>query len=333
MKLDIDGEESQTPRRGALKPTSVVLGIATRNRAKALLNALRSARSQSLQISRIHVFDDCSTDETCQLRLSEADVTWDFSARPLGIIAARNHMMLAASENYFVSLDDDAWFLDGDELDIAVRYLNDNQKVGAVAFDILTPDASERKPRGEARSVAIFVGCAHVVRVELVKRIGGYKAYPGYYGGEEQDLCLKLLDLDCSIALLPGVHVWHDKTMVGRDLKAQHRSGVCNDLCRTFVRYPGALVAPTLLWKLLMHLRFAIANGLFRPAINGVGDFLRSLPGLSDLRDPVGYRAVALARRLRDVRAPLSLERWKRHDQSQLAAERPNETRKTETSA
>lgn len=295
---------------------SVVVGIATRNRAKILLKAIASARTQSHSPTRVHVFDDCSDDGACELRQTEPDVTWEVSAAPVGIIKARNQLMLQATEDFYVSLDDDAWFIKGDEVEIAVRYLQDNPWVGAVAFDILTPDADKIRPRGRVRSVSMFIGCGHVIRLDLARQLRGYKVYPGFYGGEEQDFCLKLLDLGFSVALLEGVHVWHDKTMMGRDIATQHRSGVCNDLSRIFVRFPAAVLVPAVFLKFLSHLRFAKANKLVRPTLEGTMDFVGSMQELLRLREPVSWRTIRKARKIQGVTAPTPLDTWKKFDRS-----------------
>src|SRR5436853_1462944 len=113
----------------------------------------------------------------------------------------------------------------------------------------------------------MFVGCGHVLRLSAVREVGGYEAVPGSYGGEEKDLCLRLLDAGYQLVKLPGVHVWHDKTLVARDLVAQHRSGVCNDLVLTLRRTPTLLLPVALLVKLYRHWRFSLSHGLTEPCL------------------------------------------------------------------
>ena len=83
--------------------------------------------------------------------------------------AARNKMMLTATEDYYVSLDDDSWFIRGDEIAIAVDYLERHPEAAAVAFDILAPDSPQPVPRGVRHSVGMFIGCGHVLRLSTVK--------------------------------------------------------------------------------------------------------------------------------------------------------------------
>lgn len=252
-------------------------GIATRNRAHEVGRAIRSLQAQSHPALRIAVIDDASSDTTPDLRGAFPQVRWCRFDTHRGLVAARNAMMTASGEDYYVSLDDDAWFIDGDEIATAVALLELRRDVAALAFDILSPDRPQRVPREPALPAAMFIGCGHVLRLSAVKQVGGYAAFPGFYGGEEKDLGLRLIEAGHAIVKVPGLHVWHDKSERARDPAAQHRSGVCNDLVMIWLRAPAALLLPFLAWKLARHLLFARRFKLMRPCLAGVGDFLRSL--------------------------------------------------------
>ena len=64
--------------------------------------------------------------------------------------------------------------------------------------------------------------------------LSGMVSDPGYYGSEEKDLSIRLVDKGYRVVFYKGVYVWHDKTSVARNLNKQHRSGVCNDLVFLF---------------------------------------------------------------------------------------------------
>src|SRR4029453_6040305 len=107
---------------------------------------------------------------------------------------ARNYWMRNASEDYFVSLDDDAWFVKGDEVALAVLVMQRDQRIGAISFDILSPDKPTVRERSGSRTVSTFIGCGHMIRLEAVREVGLYESTPCAYAGEEKDLCLRLLD-------------------------------------------------------------------------------------------------------------------------------------------
>src|SRR5260370_10312232 len=126
-----------------------------------------------------------------------------------------------------------------------------------------------------------------MLRLSAVREVGGYEEFPGTYGVEEKDLCLRLIDAGYAIVRLSGVHIWHDKTSLAREIPAQHRSGVCNDLVMAARRTPLYLLPLALASKFYRHLIFGLRQGLLSPALAGFALFLKSLPGVLGSRKPV----------------------------------------------
>lgn len=281
---------------------SVVVGISTYNRADVLPKSIQSALDQSYRPLRVSVVDDASTDDTPRLKDAFPAVSWHRWDHNRGLVRARNQMMLTASEDYYVSLDDDAWFLAGDEIAVAVNYLESNPKIAAVAFDILSPDRPQAVARGAAKPAGMFIGCGHMLRLSTIKRLLGYTTFPAPYGAEEKDICLRLIDGGYGIVRMEGLHVWHDKTTTARDLPKQHRSGVCNDLVLALMRFPTMALAPALTWKIAAHLTFAMRHRLLGPCLYGMLDFLGAVPTAWQKRRPV--RSASLTRFRALTRAP-----------------------------
>jgi GT2 family glycosyltransferase len=204
-----------------------------------------------------------------------------------GHMRARNRMMLNASEDYYVSLDDDAWFLAGDEITRAVDVLDASPNVAAVAFDIISPDQPLPGKRGSIAVVPLFIGCGHVLRLSAVKEMGGYCEFPRPYGTEEKDLCLRFIDAGYRVVKLNGVHVWHEKSVVARNLASQHASGVCNDLTFVVRRVPLALLPPVIIYKLALHFLFGIRHRLIGSCLRGVGSFAATSVDTWRTRHPV----------------------------------------------
>ena len=233
------------------------------------------------------VMDDASTDQTSAVSLSFPGVRWIRCPSNRGYILARNELMSQPDVDFFVSLDDDAWFLQRDEIRIAVEFLVHHPQVGAIAFDILTPDQPVRRPRSQPELVAKFVGCGHVLRLASLKRSGLYEDLPGGYGGEEIDLCFRLRDVGYSVVRLPGVHVWHDKSPVARESFGQHRSGVCNDLSVILRRTPFVLLPVALPVKALRQLHYSYRTGQLKSCLSGFGQFFKSVQSNWRSRKPV----------------------------------------------
>jgi glycosyltransferase involved in cell wall biosynthesis len=273
-------------------PPKVVLGIVTRDRAALLPKAIDSAIAQNYTNYGICVLNDGSTDATSDLATRYPQVTFIDWPLSHGYVAARNYLMRNLAAGYFVSLDDDARFVKGDEVAVAIAFLEKNPDVAVVAFDILSPDRRTAQRRTEPRPAPTFIGCGHVMRLAAIRRIGGYAPAPGGYGGEEKDAALRLIDAGYKIMLLPGVHVWHGKTSVARDLFEQHRSGVCNDFAMTLRRTPFAILPAALGTKFYRHFRFARSHGLEKPFWEGLKLFVQSVPELWQSREPVRLSAL-----------------------------------------
>jgi glycosyltransferase involved in cell wall biosynthesis len=265
----------------------LLVGIVTRNRYRVLPKAIESALRQRYPRLRVAVLDDGSEDETPHLRSKYPAVRWIRWERSRGLLEARNYLMRDCGADFYLSLDDDAWFMNGDEISIAVQHMETNPKVAAMAFDILSPDRENARPRSEPRPTHLFVGCGHILRISAVSECGFYVAGPGLYGSEESDLCIRLIDRKWEIHFLPGVHVWHDKTTIARDIAAQHRSGVCNDLAFAARRCPFPLVLGIMPIKVINHLRFATRNHMVKPCLAGIGLFFNCALDVLNRREPV----------------------------------------------
>lgn len=278
-------------------PPIVRIGIVTHNRAEILPRALQSALRQDYPRLEILVVDDGSTDATSALRERFPQARWWRNEQPQGYREARNRMMQEPGADFFCSLDDDSWFLEDDALSCAVALFAEKERLGAAALQILDHSQSERSGRGPDRPAHTFVGCGHVLRLSAVAEAGWYGKVPGDYGAEEKDLSIHLLDLGWDVREMPGVHVWHDKTMTARHVDVQHGSGVCNDLAFAFKRCPWLLLPGVLPGKIFSHLLFSLrfacksprklcrfereirqqigALGFAGPTLRGIGRFFR----------------------------------------------------------
>ncbi len=207
-----------------------------------------------------------------------------------GYMAARQKMMMEAEADVYVSLDDDAWFLDPQAMAEAVRVMERDPKVAAVGFEILSPDCPQPSGRKGVEPAKMFIGCGHALRLKAVRELGGYEALPGYYGGEEKDLCLRFYDREWKVKRLNGSLIWHQKTPSLRDLKKQRESSVLNDLALISMRCPASLLIFSLGINFTNQLVFSLRNPakwLFA-SLKGGAKFIAVLPMVFAKRRPVG---------------------------------------------
>ncbi len=274
-------------------PKSVLVGIATHNRADLLRKAIGSALDQSYRPLRVALVDDGSSDDTPSLKSDFPELLWHRFDPPQGYVKARDRMMLGATDDYYVSLDDDAWFIETDEIEVAVEYMEANPSVAAVGFDVLSQWRADKRPRGSATYVRNFIGCGHMLRLSVIKKLGGYADFPRTYGCEEKDLCLRIIDAGYEIASLPGVHVWHDYSFQGRDIDRQYLSVLYNDLVMVLWRAPLLLLLPALIWRAQHQFRMARKINCAHVLPKVIFDFARDAHRLWRGRQPVRMSSVA----------------------------------------
>ena len=269
----------------------VLIGLISKNRAAILPRAIQSALEQSINEKFISIFDDHSTDDTKKLKERFPQVEWYFSETDKGYVYGRNKLMRETTAEYYCSLDDDSWFIKKDSLSIACNYLDEHRDVAAIAFDILSSDRPDIEKIIEPVETNLFVGCGHVLRLSAVREVGYYIPFPGFYAGEERDLCIRLIDKGYKIVKFPGVHVWHDKSMVSRNLKLQCMSNACNDLSYAYVRFPLGIMLISIPYKAVLQIKHGVKSHLLWPAVKGVFLFVFSLFALRLKRNAVSRTA------------------------------------------
>lgn len=268
----------------------VLIGITSKNRATILPKAISSALAQEYSNKEVAVFDDNSTDDTIELKSQFPGITWHFSKTEKGYLFARNMFLQTTDADYYCSLDDDSWYLSTNTLKNAVDYMNKKPEVAVLAFRILSADNKQQGKETGITETNNFIGCGHMLRVKAVNSIGNYAINPGFYGGEEKDLCIRLIDKNYSIVRFPEVEVWHDKSSVSRNIARQHRSGVCNDFVFMWRRTPSIYLIPSVFLKFYVHFTYPLRYkniSLYPPFFMGIIDFVRVLFSGNLRREPV----------------------------------------------
>jgi GT2 family glycosyltransferase len=271
----------------------VLIGITTRNRHSILVNAIESAMQQTYLDKYLEVYDDASDNFPNELYHKYSSVKWIMGNEQKGLLFARNMFLRDASQKLFCSLDDDSWFTSNTALEYAVQIMKNDHRIAAIAFDIKDSKDSEMPIVPiQAVETNMFIGCGHLLRIDHVRAVGQYEQLPGLYGGEEKDLCIRLMDAGYKIILLKGLYIWHDKTWLARDIYFQHRSGILNDLVFTYQRTPLIIMPFIFFIKLWRHYIFSITfkeQRLVKPFLLGTKDFFKHL-----LNGNIRYKPVRL---------------------------------------
>ena len=163
------------------------------------------------------MYDIASSDGTPALRQKYPQVQWLRSEERLEMIGSRNQLMSQTDADLYFSLDDDAWFLSPDALSRGVELMRANPKLGALAYDILLPGMKPRPLASGPVPHHLFVDCGCLLRRSAMEEAGYYRNLPEAYAGtQETDLSLRFLDHGYEVMIWRGLHIWHERSAVGR---------------------------------------------------------------------------------------------------------------------
>lgn len=271
----------------------VLIGIVTFNRKILLEKAIKSAIQQDYCNFSIAVFDNASD----YLDINECDffnqINYFKSENKLSIVEAKNRLMTGFLYDYFVWLDDDAFFMDNNIISRAIDFLESKVDVGALALDILSPANSESLYKDTIPAQkAVFVGCGCVLRYKAIHNLNYYAETIGYYGGEEQDLSLKMLGYGYSVYFYPGLRVWHEMSKDGRDEFNQWRSQVCNSFSSILKYYPFIIMIMIIPYRFVRLGIFSYQRNILKKYLSGCFYFIRTLKSSISYRKPVNISTV-----------------------------------------
>lgn len=224
----------------------LTIGITTRDRPAALERCLRSLSVVAHLSPEVLVFDDASSTP-----VSDALDAWHVPVRVRvlrddrapGVVVGRNRLVREATAPVVFLMDDDAAFLNAEAIERAMRLLDADRQIGAIAFaqcDLTGARWDERMQPGRspvACYVAAFIGFAHLVRREVFTAVGGYRESFEFYG-EEKDFCLRLIDAGYRTLYLPDALVIHEPDQAGRSKQRYLRYVTRNDCLTALYNEP-----------------------------------------------------------------------------------------------
>ena len=224
----------------------LTIGITTRNRPDALRRCLRSLAAVAHLSPEVIVFDDASSTP-----VHECLAAWDLPMtvrvirddRAPGYITGRNLLMREASAPSVLLMDDDAALVSADPIERALRLLETDGQLGAIAFAQCAADGTRWDDGMQpARSdvwciLPAFIGFAHMLRRDVFTTIGGYRESFVYYG-EEKELCLRLIEAGYRTLYLPDALVIHEPDPSGRSRQRYLRYVTRNDCLAALYNEP-----------------------------------------------------------------------------------------------
>ena len=289
----------------------LTVGITTRNRPASLLRCVESLRHIEYLAPEIIVFDDASEVPARETLKSHPEVQVIRDDRGPGNIVGRNALMRAAHAEAVLLLDDDAALLNGSSVGRALRIIESDRQVGAVAFAQANADGTswpeEMQPgRGQApRYVPAFIGFAHLLNRAMFLSLGGYRESFVFYG-EEKEYCLRLLDRGHRVVYLPDALVVHAQDAAGRTPQRYLRYVTRNDCLHALYNEPIWRAMWLLPARLGLYFRMRSRLGIDDPGgLRWIISQLAENAGAAlQSRRPVSRQTLASWRHLRDGSAP-----------------------------
>lgn len=228
--------------------------ITTKNRKRDLRRALRSCVEQTAKPELV-VIDDGSTDGTEELVRREFPAVRIFRDEvSRGYIVQRNRGAQLVNGDIIFSIDDDAEFSSPRIVEQTLTEFDD-PAIAAVAIPFVNVKYSDavlqRAPDSKGTFVTFsFVGTAHALRRDVFLTAGGYREFL-FHQGEEEDLCIRMLDSGRFTRLGNADPIYHYESPL-RDFRRWNVFGARNKLLFSWYNVPMPY--------LLMHLPAVTAN-------------------------------------------------------------------------
>lgn len=292
-----------------LAPASLTVGVGTRNRPESLLRCVRSLAALGAVLAEVIVVDDGS-DPPAHVAAAEGDaplppVRMIRHERSGGVAAARNEIAAAARTPWVLNLDDDAMVLNPEAVYAAIRVLEADAAVGAVAFAQTDekgrpwPPQAQPSPVDYACYVPTFIGYAHLLRRDAFLRVGGFRAQLGI-NGEEKELSLRMLDAGFRTVYLPQARIGHVADVSGRDPRRYLMQTVRNTVLAAVYDEPLPLALASVPVRLLRYFKMRRGWRIHDPGgfRRVLGALLSEFPEAVRQRHPVRWSTIRAWRRL-----------------------------------
>ena len=216
--------------------------IVTHNRAEWLRRSVRSVLRQQPAAPALVIVDNASTDHTARVLQQECpDATVIRLSQNTGCAVGSNVGAAAAPHDLLFFLDDDSE-LAPDAVASAARVLMADERIGAVTGTVIEDGQPIRWAQSSSRT---YINVCHSQGAFRKRAFLAAGMYPAdiFYGAEEMDLSLRLLEAGYDIVFEPGVVVFH-----GADPASRRRHGVLeihrNMLRIVLTRAPTVLLGP-----------------------------------------------------------------------------------------
>ncbi len=208
------------------------------------------------------------------------------SEHRVGPGGGRHRCIVAATQPFFVSFDDDSWPADADFFAEVMRLFGAHRDTAVLAATIFHPWEPE-PPRVEQVAECVeYTGCGYALRCEVYRRLKGHLDNPIPYGFEETDLALQTVGAGWRLARCKSLRVYHD-TQLRHHVRPDIVSGtIQNTALIVWLRYPLRFL-PRGVLQVLNMICFQIRRGRWRGLGRGLGGIPSVIWKFREARAPV----------------------------------------------
>lgn len=197
-------------------PDKVTVGICTKDRWEDLGTTLAQVRARLGNVPTIVIDDGSSAGIPGHVRAELDRVRFVQDGRNCGYIERRNQIASMITTEFYLSLDDDSYIVDG-SLGDAVSFAESLPDLLCLGFPVVNSRGAAEVPAHEQpRAVRHFIGCAHLMRVDRFRELGGYRSEL-VHQGEEAEIAARAFGLGLGCWQFPELSVLHNYSLTARN--------------------------------------------------------------------------------------------------------------------
>jgi hypothetical protein len=191
------------------------------------------------------------------------------------VAAGRNALAAACETEFLFYLDDDTYPITGRVLAPALELLQSRPEVGLVTF-LYTEDREIELPEtAEAIPCSSMIGGASIVRVEALRKVGGFSEVLGY-ACEDTEFAWRMIGHGYEVVRMPIAWILHDHFATPRDQRWSERRYARNILLMHWIHFPALLAMALAAVRSALRLRRSPHVGYY---LAGMVDAVRAILG------------------------------------------------------
>lgn len=223
------------------------------------------------------VCDDGSSDGTSTfIETNYTSIQLIKNPKSKGLIFSRNRLLNLTKAKYAITLDDDAYIVSQNPLEIIEAFFESNKKCAVIAFRIFwgktLPDTLNHTLVNTR--VKGFVGCGHVWRMDAWRSLPNYPDWFVFYG-EEEFAGFHLFKKDWEVWFAPDILVHHRVDIKARkkhqDYTTRLRRSLRSGWYLYLLFYPLKHIPKRLAYTLWMQLKLKVFKGDFKALLAILG--------------------------------------------------------------